>query len=117
MPAIILLADDNDLARSMYADAFRAEGYQVVEASNGQEALQIARMHSPDAIIMDIAMPVMDGVLATRTLRGIPELTGVFVVACSGMPVNAEPGLFDYVVTKPVAPSALVTIVAQMLLP
>lgn len=78
----VALADDQELVRSGFAALLDAEDdIEVVgEAANGQQAVQLARQHQPDVLLMDIRMPVLDGIAATRTIAASPELADVHVV-------------------------------------
>ncbi len=68
-PARILVVEDNDDARMMFGIMLRSWGYEVLEASNGKEALIVARSEHPDLILLDIMMPDMDGYAVCRELR------------------------------------------------
>jgi len=59
------------------------EGYRVLEAENGREAVETALRERPDAILMDMSLPVMDGCQATRRMRARPELASVPIIACT----------------------------------
>jgi len=78
----VALADDQALVRSGFAALLDAEDdIEVVgEAADGQEAVQLARRHKPDVLLMDIRMPVLDGIAATRTIAASQELADVHVV-------------------------------------
>lgn len=65
----ILVAEDFDDTRSMIKTLLEMKGHRVFEAVNGQEAVEIAAREHPDLILMDLNMPVMDGIAATRRLR------------------------------------------------
>jgi two-component system, cell cycle response regulator DivK len=65
----VLLVDDYPDAREMYSEYLKFSGFDVVEAGNGVEALQRAIETSPDIILMDLSLPVMDGWEATRRFR------------------------------------------------
>ena len=73
----ILLAEDHTDIREMMATYLKLSGYEVIEASDGCEALMRALEHKPDAILMDIAMPVLNGIDSTRAMRKNKELEQV----------------------------------------
>ncbi len=95
--------DDYDDTREMVASLLGAV-YRVSQATNGIEALEIARRDQPSVIVMDIAMPVLDGLAATKVLRADPTLRGIPVIACTAQPslVAGERRLFFAVIAKPV---------------
>jgi DNA-binding NarL/FixJ family response regulator len=78
----VLLADDQNLVRAGFRVLLeRGAGIRVVaEASNGAEAVDLTRRHSPDVVLMDIRMPVMDGIEATREILGDPDLDKTRVI-------------------------------------
>ena len=82
-PPVILVVDDYQGNRELLSMFLRANGYHVVEASNGLEAIAIATSTPPDLIIMDLAMPVMDGFVAARLLREVPKICEIPIVACT----------------------------------
>lgn len=77
----VLVVDDYDDSRHLLALRLRREGYHVVEASSGLEALAAARQTCPDVVLMDLSMPTMDGLSATCRLRELPGMRDVSVVA------------------------------------
>ena len=77
----ILVAEDNEINLAMVLDMLSIQNHEVIVAKNGQEAVDLAQQHKPDLILMDILMPVMDGLEATRRLRAIPEFADVPIVA------------------------------------
>lgn len=83
----ILVAEDNEVNLSMILDMLSIKGYDVIVAKNGQEAVDLAIAHKPSLIIMDISMPVMDGLEATRILRDILAFAGTPIIALTA---NAE---------------------------
>lgn len=79
----VMVVDDNEDLREMLRYMVERLGYRVVEAENGHEAIEIARHRCPDMILMDLNMPVLDGLAATRLLREIETVSHVPIVAIS----------------------------------
>jgi len=79
----ILVVDDFDDTRLMLRTWLQRKGFRVIEAKNGKEALSQAESQSPDLIIMDIEMPELDGLAATRQIKKLKTLSSVPVVAVS----------------------------------
>ena len=77
----VLVVEDYEGIRRMMKLVLGFRGYQVVEAQNGREAVEKAIEEKPDLILMDIGMPVMDGLDATQDIRAHSELAGVPIVA------------------------------------
>jgi CheY-like chemotaxis protein len=80
----ILIADDEPDVRSTLKMLLETRGHSVRVAENGQHAIDVAVEDPPDVILMDIRMPVMDGITATRHLRSRPETEAVPVICVSG---------------------------------
>ena len=106
---MIVLADDSILQRMTMRALLEAEGYQVLEAADGREVMDLVRMSQPDLILMDVAMPTMDGVTTARRIRrandAIARVPIVFVTAL-GTAIDRETALAaggnDYLV-KPIS--------------
>jgi len=111
--SVVLLAEDNETNLSTVSDYLATRGYQVLVARNGVEALGRAREERPDVVLMDIQMPVMDGLEATRRLRADVELRDVPIIALTALVMPGdrdrclEAGVNQYL-SKPVSPSDLV---------
>lgn len=110
----ILIVDDEPDILELIEYNLKKEGYQVYTAANGLEAIQQAKKHHPDLIILDIMMPKLDGIEACRQLRAMPEFKTTFMVfltarseeysEISGFNVGAD----DYI-AKPIKPRALIS--------
>ena len=81
----ILIAEDNPDSRDALRSLLEAYGFDVLEAENGEEAVRQALRFRPDLILMDVMMPVMDGLNATRILRESPRFRQVPIVALTAM--------------------------------
>ena len=86
----VLIVDDFRANRVVLVDLLTLLGFEVIEAENGQEALKKALVWHPDFILMDIVMPVMDGLKATYRLRQMPAFKNVPLVAASASTTNLE---------------------------
>ena len=117
---LILVVDDYEDAREMYAEYLRFCGFRVAEARNGNEALEQAFTLMPDLILMDLSLPGMDGWEATRQLKADERTRSIPVVALTGHALagaseGAKKAGCDSFVTKPCLPDDLVVEVRRML--
>jgi DNA-binding response OmpR family regulator len=76
----ILVVDDEQFIRELLAELLSSEGYEVVSASNGREAIQLAALETPHLVILDANMPEMDGIETTRQLRSQRETCSVPII-------------------------------------
>ena len=116
----VLLVDDYPDAREMYTEYLQFSGFDVVEAGNGMEALQRAVDTTPDIILMDLSLPVMDGWEATRRLKADDRTAAIPVVALTGHALagiseGAKKAGCDAFVTKPCLPEDLVREIRKIL--
>ena len=108
---LVLIADDQQDNLVIFSAILTHHGYGVFLAANGQEAVELAREHSPRLILMDLQMPVMDGWEATRLLRARPETSRIPVIAVTAAghvsPAELQEAGFCAHVCKPVLPQNL----------
>lgn len=119
---LILIAEDNDDARYVFSAILHFDGYRIVEATNGSDAVARAQEHAPDLIITDINMPVMDGFEAARLLRAGGSTAGIPILAITGTQFSAEQqaeaeDLFDGCFAKPMQPSRVLAEVQRLIGP
>jgi DNA-binding response OmpR family regulator len=109
----VLVVDDEEYIQHILNFSFGAEGYEVITAADGEEAVTIARSEKPDIIVLDIMMPKMDGYEACKQIKADPQTQGIPVIllTAKGREVDrklgAEAGADDYVV-KPFSPGRLI---------
>jgi CheY-like chemotaxis protein len=118
----VLVVDDDADIRHLWELWLTFWGFSVEEAANGAEALACAAAHRPDLVLMDIWMPVLDGVSATRTLKTDPHTRDVPVLALSAdayppAPQHALQAGCEVFLQKPVDPDALLTAIRTALRP
>ncbi len=117
---LVLVVEDYQDAREMYAAYLAFSGYRVAEATNGLEAIEKTLELMPDIILMDLALPRMDGWEATKRLKGDERTKHIPIVALTGHALaghaeGARQAGCDAFVTKPCLPDALVTEIRRML--
>lgn len=118
----VLLVEDNEDNRIIFATVLGHYGYAVVEAPNGLDGVSMAERHRPDLIIMDISLPIMDGLEATRRIRANPHTAGIPVLAVTAHARDCDrdrvmdAGCDDYL-AKPVEPRHLIEQVVRMIGP
>ena len=116
----ILLVDDELDILEIIGYNLSAEGYNVVTAQNGLEAIKKAKKHKPELIILDVMMPEMDGIEACEKLRLIPELSETVITFLTArgedysQVAGFEAGADDYI-TKPIKPKVLISKVKSLL--
>jgi signal transduction histidine kinase/CheY-like chemotaxis protein len=117
----ILVVDDNEMNLTLQGEIFENAGYKVYRAISAKEGIELANRVKPDVILMDLAMPEMDGFEATQRLKQNPATQEIPVVACSAFALNefkeraAQIGFAGYI-TKPIEPHRLVQQVQKSVL-
>lgn len=116
----VLVVEDYDDARDMYRMGLEFAGFRVDDARDGEEALKKATALSPDLILMDLALPKMDGWEVTRRIKANPKTKGIIVVALTGHALEshakeAAAAGCDAFIAKPCLPDELVDKVRKML--
>lgn len=109
----ILIVDDENYILHILDFSLGAEGYEVITAEDGEEAVRKAKDERPDLVVLDVMMPKMDGFEACRAIKRDPELAGtpVILLSAKGRDIDQkqgyESGADDYI-TKPFSPGRLV---------
>jgi CheY-like chemotaxis protein len=84
----IMLVEDYDDTRYFLKQLLEKKGYHVLEAVNGQEAIEVAQREHPDLIVMDLDLPILDGIGATQYLRQQPDTKHLPIVALTAYPMS-----------------------------
>ncbi len=108
----ILVAEDNAVNRELLRELLELRGYTVLEACDGQEALETIEQTHPELLLLDIGMPVLDGFAVVRKIRENPRLARLPVVAVTAYAMRGDREKilnsgFDGYLSKPVDPSSL----------
>jgi len=116
----ILVVDDDRVIQQLIEVNLELEGYEVVKASNGEEALAMFASERPDLVILDVMMPKLNGKDVCRKLKSDPETakTPIIFLSARAQEIDVEAGLelgADAYVTKPFDPSTLLDTVSSLL--
>jgi two-component system cell cycle response regulator DivK len=108
----VLIVDDSEAAREMYAEYLNYRGFWTITAPDGEAAVAIARSVRPSLVVMDLAMPGLDGIGAIRRLKQLPQTRRIPVILLTGHAVQAiEQGALEAgaaaFITKPCLPEDL----------
>ena len=118
---LILMADDNPINIETFSNYLTSRGYRLIFASDGQEAINMTIAQNPDLILMDIQMPVLDGISAIESIRANPDINNIPIVALTALAMIGDRekclavGANEYL-AKPVQLSHLVTVIQKQLL-
>jgi CheY-like chemotaxis protein len=114
----VLVVDDNDDERLIYSAVLRHHGHEIEQAGDGVDALELARSFRPDVIVMDVHMPVMDGLLAAKALRNQSDTAAIPILCITGYdihPSQAAAAGCNRFIRKPIPPMMLVSEIAALL--
>ena len=119
-PPLILVVEDYDDAREMYVEYLTFTGFRVESATNGLEAIDMTQRLKPDLVLMDLALPKLDGWEATRRLKSDPATARIPVIALTGHALaghaeRAREAGCDSFITKPCVPDELVAEISRVL--
>lgn len=119
-PATVLIVEDNELNMKLFHDLLEAHGYATLQTRTGREALELARHHRPDLILMDIQLPELSGLEVTRQLKQDAELKTIPVIAVTAFAMKGdeekirEGGCEDYI-AKPISVTKFIGVVRKYL--
>jgi two-component system, OmpR family, alkaline phosphatase synthesis response regulator PhoP len=114
----LLVADDEMWVRRLVAATLMGEPYEVIEACDGAEAVELTRTERPDLVLLDVHMPGLDGLAACRQIKDDPELAGTTVIILSGDRLSDARGTAagaNHVFVKPFSPLQLLGFIERAL--
>ena len=120
MAKTVLIVEDNELNMKLFHDLLEAHGYHTVGTRNGIEALDLARKHRPDLIVMDIQLPEVSGLEVTKWLKDDPDLQAIPVVAVTAFAMKGDEekirnGGCEAYIAKPISVSSFMRTVERFL--
>lgn len=116
---LVLVCDNEAMLRELVRETLEPEGFAVLEAADGEEALAVARQARPDVVLLDLMMPKRSGLDVLRELRRDPELAGTCVVVVTARAQAADREAVaaagaDCFLAKPFSPLALIALVEEV---
>ena len=120
MPKTVLIVEDNELNMKLFHDLLDAHGYNILQTKDGMEALDIAREHHPDLILMDIQLPEVSGLEVTKWLKDDPDLKAIPVVAITAFAMKGDEerireGGCEAYLSKPISVGKFIETIRQFL--
>ena len=120
MAKTVMIVEDNELNMKLFRDLIEAYGYETVQTRSGLNAVELAREHRPDLILMDIQLPEISGLEVTRKLKDDPELRRIPVIAVTafamkGDEVKIREGGCEGYIAKPISVPTFLETVAKFL--
>jgi two-component system cell cycle response regulator DivK len=116
----VLIVEDNELNMKLFHDLLDAHGYKTLQTRDGMEALEIAREHRPDLILMDIQLPEVSGLEVTKWLKEDDDLASIPVIAVTAFAMKGDEekirnGGCEAYIAKPISISNLLTTIEKVL--
>ena len=90
MAKTVLIVEDNELNMKLFNDLLEAHGYVTVQTRNGMEAMELARLHRPNLILMDIQLPEVSGLEVTKWIKSDEELKHIPVIAITAFAMKGD---------------------------
>lgn len=122
MPKSVMIVEDNELNMKLFNDLLESRGYTVIQTRSGVEALDLARAHMPDLILMDIQLPEVSGLVVTKWLKDDEELAHIPVVAVTAFAMKGDEerilqGGCEGYISKPISVSHFLETIAEYIGP
>lgn len=110
----ILIVEDNELNMKLFNDLLESKGYEIIQTANGLNAVELAREHKPDLILMDIQLPEVSGLEVTKWLKADDELAHIPVIAVTAFAMKGDEekileGGCEAYISKPISVAKFLT--------
>ncbi|MAU98452.1 MAG: two-component system response regulator [Fulvimarina sp.] len=120
MTKTVMIVEDNELNMKLFRDLLVAHGYDTVQTRSGLEAMDLARAHKPDLILMDIQLPEISGLDVTRQLKADPELFKIPIVAVTAFAMKGDEerirqGGCEAYISKPISVNRFMEVIRSFL--
>jgi len=120
MAKTVLIVEDNELNMKLFHDLLEAHGYNTVATRNGVEAIELARKHRPNLILMDIQLPEVSGLEVTKWIKDDPELQSIPVIAITAFAMKGDEerirqGGCEAYLSKPISVAKFIETIRQFL--
>ena len=120
MPKKVLIVEDNELNMKLFNDLLEAHGYETLQTKDGFKALELAREHTPDLILMDIQLPEVSGLEVTKWLKDDETLSAIPIVAVTAFAMKGDEerireGGCEAYLSKPITVTTFIETVRQFL--
>ena len=120
MAKTVMIVEDNELNMKLFRDLLVAHGYETVQTRSGLSAVELARQHRPDLILMDIQLPEISGLDVTKQLKADPELHQIPVVAVTAFAMKGDEerirqGGCEAYISKPISVTRFMEVVRSFL--
>src|SRR5436853_4238246 len=120
MAKTVLVVEDNELNMKLFHDLLEANGYNIVQTRNGLEAIDLARKHHPDLILMDIQLPEISGLEVTKWIKEDDDLRSIPVIAVTAFAMKGDEekireGGCEAYIAKPISVASFMRTVERFL--
>lgn len=122
MAKTVMIVEDNELNMKLFHDLLESKGYATIQTRNGMEALDLARAHHPDLILMDIQLPEVSGLVVTKWLKEDEELAPIPVIAVTAFAMKGDEerilqGGCEGYISKPISVAHFLETIAEYIGP
>lgn len=116
----VLIVEDNELNMKLFHDLLESQGYEILQTREGMQALQLARAHRPDLILMDIQLPEISGLEVTKWIKEDEDLSNIPVIAVTAFAMKGDEerirqGGCEAYISKPISVTTFLQTVRQHL--